>query len=82
MTIVNASNFRKDMFKYLEYANRFSEPVNIVTKSGNFVLMSDAEYRGMMETLYIGSIPGLKEAILAGRKEKGEEIDWRKRLRK
>ena len=81
MTMVNASNFRKDMFKYLEYVGRFSEPVSIVTKSGNYVLLSEEEYRGIMETLYIESIPGLKEAILAGRDEEGEVIDWRKEFK-
>jgi len=72
--MVNASNFRKEMFKYMAYATRFSEPVRIVTKVDNYVLMTDAEYRGMMETRYIESVPGLKEAILAGREEKGIQL--------
>jgi len=62
------------MFKYLEYALRFSEPVKIVTKSGNYVLMSDAEYRGMMETLYIESIPGMKESILEASRAPEEDF--------
>ena len=77
MTNVNASNFRKDMFKYLDQAIRYNEPINIVSKKGNVVLINEEEYRGILETLYIESIPGLKEEILAASKEEGVELNWR-----
>ena len=81
MNMINASNFRKDLFKYLEQTVRYNEPINIITKSGNVVLINEEEYRGILETLYIDSIPGLKAEILAGTKEEGVEIDWRRRLK-
>jgi len=71
MTNVNASNFRKEMFKYLDQAIRYNEPINIATKNGNAVVISEEEYRGMLETLYIESIPGLKESILEASREDG-----------
>ena len=80
MNIVNASNYRKDMFRYMESTIKFNEPVNVTLKMGDVVVMSGEDYRGLMETRYIESIPGLKEKILAGDKEKGVELDWRKRL--
>ena len=82
MTNVNASNFRKDMFNYLDQVIRYNEPVNIVTKDGEAVLLNGEEYRGILETLYIESIPGLKNEILAASEEEGVEVDWRKRLGK
>ena len=81
MTNVNASNFRKDMFRYLDNAIRYNEPINIVTKSGNVVMLNEEEYRGMIETLYIESIPGLKEQILEASGEEGVELDWREILK-
>jgi PHD/YefM family antitoxin component YafN of YafNO toxin-antitoxin module len=77
MTNVNASNFRKEMFKYLEQTIRYNEPINIVTKNGNVVVMNEEEYRGILETLYIESIPNIKKEILEARKEKGTPLRGR-----
>ena len=44
----------------------FNEHILISTKSGNAVMMSEEEYNSMIETLYISSVPGLKEKILEG----------------
>ena len=71
MTNVNASNFRKDLFRYLDQAIIYNEPINIATKKGNVIILNEEEYRGMVETLYIESIPGLKTAILESSKEEG-----------
>ena len=84
MTYVNASNFRKDLFKYLDQVLSFDEPIKIATKKGNVVMMSEEEHRGILETLYIESIPGLKESILqasAEMEEDGVVLDWREILK-
>ena len=41
--------------------------------TGCAVVMSEEDYRGMMETLYLSSIPGMTESILASREEKTED---------
>ena len=64
MTNTNATNFRKEMFNYLEQVTKFNEPINISTKNGNVVVMSEQDYRSVMETLYIESVPGLKANIV------------------
>ena len=79
MLNVNATNFRKDIFNYLNQAIKYNQPINIATKEGNAVLLSEDDYRGLMETLYIESIPGLKESIVASmeaakRGERGMDI--------
>jgi PHD/YefM family antitoxin component YafN of YafNO toxin-antitoxin module len=64
----NATNFRKDIFKLLEQTIKFNEPININTKDGNVVVISEEDYNGLMETLYLSSIPEVKTAIIEGLK--------------
>ena len=66
MTNVNATNFRKNLFGMLEQTIRYNEPVNISTKEGNAVLLSEEDYNGLIETLYLCSIPGMEEKIVEG----------------
>ena len=62
----NATSFRKDMFRLLEQTIKWGEPVNISTKDGNAVVISEEDYNGLMETLYLSSIPDVKKAIIEG----------------
>ena len=66
MTNTNITNFRKNIFALLEQTIKYNEPVNISTKDGNAVILSEEDYRGLMETLYLSSLPGMKETIIEG----------------
>ncbi len=66
MTNTNVTNFRKSIYTMLENTIKYNEPINISTKSGNAVVLSEEDYNSLMETLYIYSIPGLKEQIISG----------------
>ena len=48
----------------LEQAIKYNEPINISTKDGNAVVLSEEDYNSLMESLYIVSIPGLKDEII------------------
>ncbi len=82
MTNINITNFRRDIYELLEQTIKFNEPINISTKNGNAVVLSEEDYNNLMETLYISSIPGLKEDIIEGLKEPLEdsvsenEVEW------
>ena len=52
---------------------KYNEPVNISTKDGNVVILSEEDYNGLMETVYLSSIPGMKEKIIRGLKEPMEK---------
>lgn len=69
MTNVNITNFRKDIYELLEAAIKYNEPITVSTKNGNAIVLSEADYNSLLETLYIESIPGLKEEILEASKE-------------
>jgi len=66
MLNTNATSFRKDIFRFLEQIIKFNEPVNISTKDGNAVVISEEDYNGLMGTLYLSSMPDVKKAIVEG----------------
>lgn len=82
MAITNATNFRKNVYKYLESAVDMNDVVYVTTKTGNAVILSEEDYRGLTETAYLNSIPGMAEHILAGRSENEETftVDWKHEL--
>lgn len=74
MINVNITNFRKNIYKLLESTIKYNEPINISTKNGNAVVLSEEDYNSLMETLYIESIPGLKEKILEAKNAPDDEF--------
>ena len=66
----------------MESAIEFNEPINVSTKKGNAVVLSEEDYNSLIETVYISSIPGLKEDIIYGMNEdltdciSEDEVDW------
>lgn len=66
MLNTNVTNFRRNIFALLEQTIKYNEPVNVSTKDGNAVVISEEDYNDLIETLYISSIPGMKEKIVEG----------------
>lgn len=66
MINTNVTDFQKDIYKILENTIRYNQPVNISTKDGNAVIISETDYQSLMETLYITSIPQMEEKIKDG----------------
>lgn len=73
MTNINATNLRKNLFEYLNQAIVHNDVININTKNGNAVIMSEEDYAGLLETLYLLSNKKTSEEILNGLKEPIEE---------
>lgn len=55
MTHTNITSFRKDIYNLLEQTIKYNEPINITTKNGNAIVLSEEDYNNIMETLYISS---------------------------
>ena len=55
-------------------ANEDGEPIQITGKRGNAILLSEEDWRAIRETLYLVSIPGMKESIIKGLKEPLDKI--------
>ncbi|MCG8402202.1 MAG: type II toxin-antitoxin system Phd/YefM family antitoxin [Firmicutes bacterium] len=80
--LINASEARQNFFRLIEDAVNNHEPIMVTSKKGNVVIISEEDYRAIQETLYLLSVPGMRESIIEGIKEapdqcvKAEEIEW------
>lgn len=73
------TNFRKNLFSYVESAVEYNDILNISTKNGNAILINEEEYRGLIETLYLISNPESKEKLdyaIDLKVEDCEEFSW------
>ena len=66
MPILNATSARKNFFKIMKDTVATHEPVYITGSKGNVVIISEEDFRSMQETLYLSSIPGMREKIING----------------
>ena len=73
MTNTNITNFRKDIYEMLERTIKYNEPITVSTKNGNAIVLSEEDYNNLMETLFIESIPGMKEDIIKAMGEPDDE---------
>lgn len=64
MYTTNITNARNDLYNLVDMAISDSEPVNIVTKNGNAIILSEADYNALIETLYLSSNPEYKKSLL------------------
>lgn len=73
MTNTNITTFRNNVFEYMEQAIVYGDVVNVSTKNGNAVVISEDDYKNMVETLRLSSIPGMVESIKAAAQEPLED---------
>ena len=74
-TTINITNARKDLYKLVQQVIESHEPVHITGKQGSAVIISEEDWKNIEETLYLSSIPGLRESIIEGMKTDIEECD-------
>lgn len=53
MTTITTTALRKDIFNYLDSVVDYNEVINVSTKKGNAIIISEEDYNGLLETLYI-----------------------------
>mgnify|MGYP003323102578 CR=1 FL=1 len=73
MTIMSPTALRKNMFEVFENTAKYNDIVLVTGKKNNVVIMSEEDYRGMMETMYLYSQPGVVKEILEADKEPWED---------
>jgi len=82
MKTISITNVRQNIYKILEQIILNSEPVQITSKKGNAVLISEDDWNSIQETLYLLSMPGVRESILAADKisldkwKNEEDLGW------
>jgi len=68
MTVLKASTARAKLYRLIDEAALSHEPVLISGKRRNAVLLSEEDWRAVQETLYLLSIPGMRESVVEGLK--------------
>lgn len=63
---ITASEARKNLFRLLAQVNDDRLPVEIISKGGDGVLMSKADYDSLMETAYLLRSPANAARLLEG----------------
>ena len=69
MTSLPVTQARARLYQLLDEAAESHEPIQITGKRSNAVLVSEADWRSIQETLYLVSIPGMRESICKGMAE-------------
>ncbi len=80
MGAITASEARRRLFSLIDEVRESHQPVEIHGKRGSAVLLSVQDWRAIQETLYLTSIPGMRESILEGMAapidELSEDAGW------
>ena len=66
MDHITASRARERLYRLLDEVTASREPVLITGRRASAVLVSDQDWRSIQETLYLLSIPGMRESIREG----------------
>ena len=80
MTTLNATEARSKLYKLIDEAAQSHSPVVITGRRGNAVLIAEEDWNAINETLYLLSIPGMRESIREGMESSldnsEKELDW------
>jgi len=80
MSSINATEARANLYKLLDEVAQSHTPVLITGKRVNAVLVSEDDWRSIQETVYLLSIPGMRESIRKGLKIPvnacADQLDW------
>ena len=66
MASITATEARKRLYALIDEVGQFHVAVQITGKRGNAVLLSEPDWLAIQETLYLVSIPGMRDSILEG----------------
>lgn len=82
MESINITSARQNLYQLVNETNESHRPIHILGKQGNAVLLSEADFRSMQETIYLSSVPGLMDSLKQGLSEpldgmvNADELEW------
>ncbi len=80
MQTLNASEARANLYRLIDEVAESHDPITISGKRGSAVLISSEDWSAIQETLYLLSVPGMRESIKDGMAEplaeSAKELDW------
>jgi antitoxin YefM len=80
MAAITASEARAKLYRLIDEAAATHQPLVISGKRNNAVLVSEEDWEAIQETLFLLSVPGMRESIREGMDtpvdECAEDLDW------
>lgn len=80
MTTITVTEARKKLYRLLDEVRESHKPIHISSKRSKAILVSEDDWSSIQETLYLLSIPGMRESIVEGLKTPVEEcvkeLEW------
>ena len=69
MATLTVTEVCANLYRLIDDTSVNHEPVIITGRRGSAVLLAEGDWNAITETLYLGSVPGRRESILAGMRE-------------
>jgi prevent-host-death family protein len=80
MNIINVTEARAKLYSLIDETASTHEPIVITGKRSNAILVSEEDWNALSETLYLLSIPKMRESIKEGLTEPlsdcSTELNW------
>ncbi|MDP2868772.1 type II toxin-antitoxin system Phd/YefM family antitoxin [Methyloversatilis sp.] len=80
MTTLTASEARANLYRLIDQTAASHQPIHIAGKRTSAVLISAEDWQSIQETLYLLSVPGMRESIKEGMAEplgeSARELSW------
>lgn len=80
MTSITVSEARANLYRLIDEAASSHQPLLIAGKRNKAVLVSEEDWEAIQETLFLLSVPGMRESIREGMEtsvdECSEDLDW------
>jgi antitoxin YefM len=80
MNQCSSENAKNNLENLIDTTSNSHQPILITGQKHNAILISESDWRGIQETLYLLEIPGMRESIQAGLQTPiencDEELDW------
>jgi prevent-host-death family protein len=80
MITMTATQARANLYKLLDQVTQTNEPIQITGKRNTGILIGEDDWRSVQETLYLLSIPMMRESIIEGMQtpieECSKELVW------
>jgi len=80
MSTLNATEARSKLYSLIDETTETHEPILITGKRGNAILLAEEDWRAVTESLFLVSIPGMRESIQEGlntpMENCDEDLDW------
>lgn len=77
---ITASEARASLYRLIDQTSESHQPILISGKRSSAVLVSADDWQAIQETLYLLSVPGMRESIKEGMAEplgkSAKELDW------